>query len=122
MKTIAAVIASVMLILGFGMSQANAAVPAGNGTNNFYLTASCHAGTIGGVDFKVTNYDNGANQIYHSSWTRSGVAYSVVGIYVNGIYKGKSSDLFMYVNGHGSNIITLKMTVLGSTQGCSVKL
>jgi hypothetical protein len=114
-------IIALAMALGFAFA---APASAGNGTSNFYLAGSCNPNTFSslgfGVNFKVTNWDSGANQVYHLSWTRSGVAYSVKGIYLDGVYKGISSDFMVNVGGWGRHTWTLKDDVLGQPSQCSV--
>jgi hypothetical protein len=96
------------------VTTVTAQVPAGNGTSNFYLKGDCHVGRIGGVDMWFTNYDSGANQIYHVAWKRSGVAWSVKGIYIDGVYKGKGSDMFISIPGHGAHTVRVDVGYTGT--------
>lgn len=121
-KFLAATAIASAVALGGAVAIA-APASAGNNSSNFYLTGGCNpnvgAPTLG-VNMKFTNYDNGANQTYHVSWTRSGVAYSVLGIYIDGVYKGKGSDMFINVSGHGPHFVGIKTSILGTNQSCSV--
>lgn len=97
---------------------------AGNNTNNFYLSGGCNpngGAPLLGVNMKFTNYDNGKNQVYHVTWTRSGVAYSVKGIYIDGVYKGNGSDLYINISGHGAHTVKITDTLFGDPYSCSVK-
>lgn len=123
---IAAIFAAILLMLGLGVSQANAAqtaLPAGNGTSNFYLTGGCNpwpgAPTLG-LNMKFTNYDSNSGQIYHVSWTRSGIAYAPVGLYIDGVKYGTSSDQYVYIAGHGAHWVTFKSSLYGTVKSCTV--
>lgn len=118
-------------LLGFGMvsasaapapTQVAAAVPAGNGTSNFYLTGSCNPWPApGGFYMKFTNYDSNSGQIYHVSWTRSGVAYAPEGLYIDGVkYGSYSSDQYIYISGHNPHMVSQKSSLFGTVKTCSV--
>jgi hypothetical protein len=94
---------------------------AGNGLNDFYLRGHCGVNEPLGawVALDFTNYDNGANQIYHTHWTRSGIAYRIDGVYVDGVYKGKDSEMFIGISGHGSHRLSIKYHFGDYSNGCS---
>ena len=106
-----------MAVVGFASPAS-----AGNGTNNFYLTGTCGMNwAIGWAAVDFTNYDNGANQVYHTNFRRSGVAYQLNGVYIDGVYKGKSHEMFINVSGHGAHTVkAVGQLIGGPTRTCSV--
>ena len=85
---------------------------AGNGTNDFYLSGSCNPSNRffgAGVTFRWTNWDSGANQVYHLSATRSGVAFNNAKAYIDGVWKWTASnatfDIMVTVSGHGAHVL-----------------
>lgn len=104
-RTALAVIAALLGILGFTAAPASA----GNGTNNFYLSGSCSDANPGKLTLRATNYDNGANQIYHTAWYGSSGATGVRDalVYIDDYYRGSGNDMFLSAPGHGR--FTLKV-------------
>lgn len=101
-------------------APASAAVPAGDGTNNFYFSRNCGIdlglGTWAAISW--TNYDSGANQTVHTNITRSGSGIRVE-VWINGVFR-ESGDLEDYysVNGHGKVSVMLRASRnLGATWG-----
>lgn len=111
-------------LLGVGLAASPAL--AGNGTNDFYLQKSCtasNASIFGGLYLRSTNWDNGKGQIYHIAVSRSGVAYSLTGLYVDGKYVNKvlgETDISRL--DHGRHTIQIRGTILGSPIKCGFTL
>ena len=121
MKRIALIITTILLGIGAVVSVATEA-QAGNGTNNFYLTGHCGDNEPLGVwvalDF--TNYDSGANQTYHTSYTRSGPGIFLDGVFVDGYWKTSASEAYITVKGHGSHVLSIKAhDILNGKYGCT---
>ena len=100
-----------------------ASAHAGNGTNDFYIKASCRASNaswLGGIDLKFTNWDNGpGRQIYHIAVSRTGPAFAYDGLYFDGKYVNKvlgETDISrLDVKAHS---IQIRGTILGSPIQC----
>lgn len=127
---VAAVITAIMLAFGTVApataapvksavaSQNAAAVPMGNGTNNFYLSGYCSTPySWNGVKLSATNWDYGSNQKYHLATSRSGVAWQIEGVYIAGKYIGKGIlDTIVTRSGHSAYRLEIRGRVLGDSK------
>lgn len=127
-------IAAVLCILGLSAQPAAAApaaepavvsaVPAGNGTSNFYFTAKCGVNMPLGTwaAMSISNYDSGANQIVHTNITRSGAGI-IVQVWINGIFR-ESGDLEDYYSapGWGRVAVMLRARSVTSTAWYNCKM
>lgn len=128
-KRIAAMFAAFALAIGLSAlapisaAASQAALVSGNGTSNYYLTGGCTAKYLsypGGIYLNATNWDYGPNQYYHLNITRSGVAYAVTGVYVDGVYYGKSlGEYTVWEGGHGQTALRVKGTLWTNPISCT---
>ena len=103
-KKIVTLLASLMLVLSVAFASP---ASAGNGTNNFYLTANCKTSSFIWVRMNVTNYDHYFNQVYHVSWTSSGFAVAPTAMYVNGVKARLAKDAYYIVDLHNRSVLTM---------------
>ena len=122
MTRIIAALSAALIALGLAAAPAQA----GNGTNDFYLSKSCtasNASIFGGLYLKVTDYDKGSGQTYHIAVSRSGVAYSLTGLYVDDRYVNKTlGETYVNKADHGRHTIKIKGTILGEPISCGFTL
>ena len=101
------------------VAAAPSAVTTGNGYNDFYLYKSQNVPwdwtSVVGVRHAVSNWDYGSNQKYHIVWRRSGVAYEVVGVYINGKWLSRNDDIIITASGHDRNYMGIKVRLWGQT-------
>lgn len=107
--TVLVAILTTICITMASAQNATAVLPAGNGTNDFYLSKGVrwrYPGFVTTTWFQilVTNWDYGSNQKYHVSTKRT-ISMRVKAISRDGryFYTTSISDRYFTVSGHGAH-------------------